>query len=70
MGQRGSCQRFDISDSVVVLLLLFLSSLGPESVLGIFFCSCRVGWSDGLGARVGKEEGGNWPEWRPTKQFS
>lgn len=70
MGQRGLCQGFDTSDLVVVLLLLFPSSLGPESDLGIFFCSCRVGWSDGLGVMVGREEDGNWPEWKPAEQFS
>lgn len=59
MGQRGSCQGFDPSDSVVVLILLFPSSLGPENALGMFFCSCRIRWSDGLGDRVGREEGRN-----------
>lgn len=59
MGPGGARQGCDISDSTVVLLLLLPSSLSPDSAPGIFFCSCRVGWSDGLGARVGKKEGSN-----------
>lgn len=59
VGQKGLCQGCDSSDSTVVLLLLLPSSLSPETALGIFFCPCRVGWSDGLGARVRREEGRN-----------
>lgn len=59
VGQRGSCLGCDVSDSVVVLLWCLPSSQSPDSALGVFFHSCRVGWFDGLGARVGMEKGRN-----------
>lgn len=59
VGQRGSCLGCDVSDSVVVLLWCVPSSQSPDSALGVFFHSCRVGWFDGLGARVGMEKGRN-----------
>lgn len=71
VGQRGSSKGCDVSDSVVVLLWCLPSSLSPDSALGVFFRSCRVGWSHGLGARVWKEKGRNCllPDWKLVELF-
>ena len=58
-GAKDSCLGCDVSDSVVVLLWCLPSSQSPDNALGVFFHSCRVGWSDGLGSRVGMEKGRN-----------